>query len=235
VLFPYRDNLVTGAWPLGIALLIAFLTLLNIPLFLAPEWHAEAIAAGGFIPLQFSLKPLLSSYRLITASVLHADFFHLAGNCLFLAVFGRTLERLFGLRLLLLLFPALGIAGFLAEWAMHADSPVPVIGASGAIAALMGAYLPLFPGARIRMFLFLGLFWKRFTVPAWLFLPYWIGLQLLSIAMGSQDGVAYAVHAGSFAAGAIGAIIWKTSYMGADEKLATFKRESFQGSKVVHH
>jgi membrane associated rhomboid family serine protease len=95
--------------------------------------------------------------------------------------------------------------------------------------------LPLFPGARIRMILFLGLVWKRFTVPAWVFLPYWIGLQLLSIAMGSQDGVAYAVHAGSFAAGAIGAIIWKTSYMGADEKLATFKRESFQGSRVVHH
>jgi len=51
-------------------------------------------------------------------------------------------------------------------------------------------------------------------VPAWVFLPYWIGLQPLSIAMGSQDSVAYAVHAGSFTAGAIGAIIWKTSYMG---------------------
>lgn len=235
MLFPYRDNLVTGAWPLGVALLIAILSLLNVPLFLFPERQAEAIAAGGFIPLLFSLKPLLSSYRLITASALHADFFHLAGNCLFLAVFGRTLERLFGLRLLLVLFPVLAIAGFLAEWAVHADTPIPVIGASGAIAALMGAYLPLFPGARIRMFLFLGLFWKRFTVPAWVFLPYWIGLQLLSIAMGSQDGVAYAVHAGSFAAGAIGAIIWKTSYMGADEKLATFKRESFQGKQGVRH
>lgn len=227
-MFPYRDNLVAGAWPLGIALLIAILSLLNVPLFLSPEWHAKAVASGGFIPLLFSFKPFLSSYRLITASALHADFFHLAGNCLFLAVFGRTLERLFGLRLLLLLFPVLGIAGFLAEWAMHADSPVPVIGASGAIAALMGAYLPLFPGARIRMIVFLGWVWKRFTVPAWVFLPYWIGLQLLSIAMGSQDGVAYTVHAGSFAAGAIGAIIWKTSYMGADEKLATFKRESFR-------
>jgi membrane associated rhomboid family serine protease len=225
--FPYRDNLVAGAWPLGIALLIAILSLLNVHLFLSPEWHREAVAEGGFIPLLFSIKPFLSSYRLITASALHADIFHLAGNCLFLAVFGRTLERLFGLRVLLLLFPALGIAGFLAEWAMRADSPVPVIGASGAIAALMGAYLPLFPGARIRMVVFLGWFWKTFTVPAWVFLPYWIGLQLLSIAMGAQDGVAYAVHAGSFAAGAIGAIIWKTSYIGADEKLAMFKRESF--------
>lgn len=225
-MFPYRDNLVVGAWPLGVASLVAFLCLLNFPLFLVPEWHAEAVASGGFIPLLFSFKPILSLYRLITASALHGDFFHLAGNCLFLVVFGRTLERLFGLRLMLALFPGLGIAGFLAEWAMHADSPVPIIGASGAIAALMGAYLPLFPGARIRMIAFLGFFWKRFTVPAWVFLPYWIGLQLLSIALGSQDGIAYTVHAGSFVAGAIVAIIWKTSYLGAEEKLAAFKRES---------
>ena len=216
---------------MGIALLVGILSLLNVPLFLFPRWHAEAVASGGFISLLFSIKPFLSSYRLITASALHSDFFHLAGNCLFLVVFGRTLERLFGARLLLLLFPALGIAGFLAEWALHADSPVPVIGASGAIAALMGAYLPLFPEARIRMVVFLGWFWKRFTVPAWVFLPYWIGLQLLSIALGSQDGIAYVVHAGSFAASAMGAIIWKTSYMGADEKLATFKRESFLGDQ----
>ena len=71
----------------------------------------------------FTFKPFQSSYRLTTASALHADTLHLAGNCLFLAVFVRTLERLFGLRLLLLLFPALGVVGFLAEWARQADSP----------------------------------------------------------------------------------------------------------------
>lgn len=230
-MFPYRDNLAGGAWPFGIIFLIAILALINIPLFLSPEWHREAIADGGFIPLLFSFKPFVSSYRLVTATALHGDIFHLAGNCLFLAVFGRTLERLFGLRLLLILFPALGIAGFLAEWAIHAESPVPVIGASGAIAALMGAYLPLFPGARIHMILFLGLFWKRFTVPAWVFLPYWIGLQMVSIVLGSHDGVAYGVHAGSFVLGAIAAIMWKTSYLGADEKLATFKQTSFAGAR----
>ena len=232
-MFPYRDNLVAGPWPLGIASLVALLCLLNIPLFLVPEWHAAVVASGGFIPLLFSVKPFLSSYRLITASALHGDFFHLAGNCLFLVVFGRTLERLFGLRLLLALFPALGIAGFLTEWAMHADSPVPVIGASGAIAALMGAYLLLFPTARIRMIAFLGFFWKRFNVPAWVFLPYWVGLQILSIALGSQDGIAYAVHAGSFATGAFGAIIWKTSYLGAEEKLAAFKMASMPAQLSV--
>jgi len=226
--FPYRDNLAAGGFAWGIACLAGLLALLNLPLFLSAEWHAEAVQAGGFIPLLFSVKPFVSSYRLITATALHGDFFHLAGNILFLVVFGRTLERLFGAKLLLALFPALGVAGFLLEWAMKAESPTPVIGASGAIAALMGAYLPLFPGARIRMVLFMGFFWKRFTLPAWVFLPYWMCLQLISIAMDSQDGVAYGVHAGSFAAGLIAAIMWKTAYMGADEKLAAFTRESFE-------
>lgn len=183
---------------------------------------------GGFFPILFSLNSFASSYRLVSASFLHGDIFHLAGNCLFLLVFGRTLERLFGIRVLITLFPILGVAGFLLEWALRADSQIPIIGASGAIAALMGAYLPLFPGARIKIIMFLGWFWKRFTVPAWAFLPYWMGLQVISILLGSQDGIAYAVHAGSFAAGMIAAVIWKTSYFGADEKLSIFKSESFE-------
>ena len=226
-MFPYRDNLVAGGLAWGVLLLVALLTAINAPLFLSTTLHTDAVRAGGFIPLLFSIKPFISSYRLITATFLHGDIFHLAGNCLFLVVFGRSLERLFGAPLLLALFPALGVAGFLLDWAVHAASPMPVIGASGAVAALMGAYLPLFPGSRIRMVIFMGWFWKRFTVPAWVFLPYWIGLQLVSIALGSQDGIAYAVHAGSFAAGAMGAIIWKTSYLGAEEKLASFKTASF--------
>jgi membrane associated rhomboid family serine protease len=223
-MFPYQDNIGGRAWSLGVILIITALMVINIPLFVAPIWHQYAVVDGGFIPVLFSRSPVLSSYRLITATFLHNDIFHLAGNCLFFFVFGRTLERLFTTRWLLCLFPALGVAGFLAEWGLHANSPIPVIGSSGTIAALMGAYLPLFPGARIKMVVWLGVFWKRFTVPAWAFLPYWMGLQLLSILLGRNDGVAYAVHAGSFAFGAVAAIIWKTSGQGADEKLAEFKQ-----------
>lgn len=227
-MFPYRDNLVAGGRAWAVLALVAVLSLINLPLFLVDSWHAAAMTALAFFPLRFSLHPFVESYTLVTASILHGDIFHLAGNCLFLVVFGRTLERLFGPRLLLGLFPALGVAGFLLHWAFFPDSPVPVVGSSGAIAALMGAYLPLFPEARIRMVVFFGWFWKRFTVPAWVFLPYWGGLQLISLALGSQDGVAYAVHAGSFAAGALGAIVWKTSYPLAEEKLTAFTGTSFE-------
>jgi len=227
-MFPYRDNLIHGGWSIGVVCLVVVLCIINLPLFLFPEFHDVVVSAGGFVPILFSEHAFQSSYRLITAAILHGDIFHLAGNCLFLVVFGRALERLFGFRLLLILFPILGIPGFIAEWAMHAASPAPVIGASGAIATLMGAYLPLFPHARIRMLLWLGWLWKRFTLPAWVFLPYWMGLQLLSIASGTYDGIAYAVHAGCFAAGVIAAIVWKTAYIGADVKLEGFKEISFE-------
>jgi membrane associated rhomboid family serine protease len=229
-MFPYRDNLVAGGRAWAVVALVVFLSVINLPLFVLESWHSAAITALAFYPLRFSLHPLVDSYTLITASGLHGDIFHLAGNCLFLVVFGRTLERLLGSAPLLVLFPALGVAGFLLHWGFYPDSPVPVIGSSGAVAALMGAYFPLFPRARIRMVAFFGLFWKRFTVPAWVFLPYWGGLQLISLAFGSQDGVAYAVHTGSFAAGALAAIVWKTSYPFADEKLAIFNATSFDAA-----
>lgn len=227
-MFPYGDNLLTGGRAWAVLALVILLSLINLPLFFVESWHTAAISTLAFEPLRFSIHPFVESYTLVTASVLHGDIFHLAGNCLFLVVFGRTLERLLGPGLVLGLFPALGIAGFLLHWALYPDSSVPVIGSSGAVAALMGAYLPLFPEARIRMVVFFGWFWKRFTVPAWVFLPYWGGLQLISLALGSQDGVAYAVHAGSFAAGVLGAIVWKTSYPFAEEKLAAFTSTSFK-------
>lgn len=227
-MLPYSDNLVAGDRSWAVVALVALLSLTNLPLFLVESWHTTAITDFAFYPLHFSLHPFVESYTLLTASVLHDDIFHLAGNCLFLIVFGRTLEKLLSPAVVFGLFPALGVTGLVLHWALYPDSPVPVIGSSGGVAALMGAYLPLFPGARIRMVAFFGLFWKRFTLPAWVFLPYWGGLQIISLALGSQDGVAYAVHAGSFAAGALGAIAWRTSYPFAEEKLSAFTRTSFQ-------
>ncbi|HEY0106771.1 MAG TPA: rhomboid family intramembrane serine protease, partial [Rhizomicrobium sp.] len=102
----------------------------------------------------------------------------------------------------------------------------PVIGASGAIAVLMGGYLALFPSSKMRMIVFLGVY-KRFSLPAWTFLLYWSALQIISLALGESatDGVAYAVHVGGFAVGAMTAIIWKVSYPFAEERLSAFIRD----------
>ncbi len=224
---PYRDNLSVDGRSYGVMILVVFLAVVNVPLFLDDGLYQSAISMFGFIPVRFSLHPWANFHTLVTSSVLHADVFHLAGNCLFLVVFGRSLEKLFGLPALLATFPAFGMAGLLVHWALYPDSRAPVIGASGAIAALMGAYLTLFPAARIRLIVFFGWFWRRFTLPAWAFLGFWGGLQVLSTIFGAQDGVAYAVHAGSFVVGVMLAIVWKTSYPFAEERLNSFTLASF--------
>ena len=232
-MFPYRDNLISGKPPWGIYGIVAVLLIINIPLFLSEELHRTAITSFGFVPISFSTHSFINSYGLLTATFLHGDVFHLAGNCLVLIVFGRTLERLLGIHLILGLFPILGVAGFLLQWVIYPSSQLPVIGASGAVAALMGAYLPVFPRAKIRLIFFFGWFWKRFTVPAWVFLPYWICLQFFSITFGLNDGVAYAVHIGSFAAGALTVIFWKTTYPFAEEKLEQFVDKNFFVSRNI--
>ena len=183
----------------------------------------KLIVELGFIPLRFSQHHWSSLHTLVTATALHGDVFHLVGNVLFLWVFGRTLARLFGNWLLLGLFPLLGAVGFLASWLLQANSPVPIIGASAAIATLMGAYLVLFPRTRFR-YLIVS---KRLTAPAWAFLIIWLGLQFLSLLSGGEakDSIAYSAHIGGFILGAVSALCWKELYPGADEILQGMVKE----------
>lgn len=229
MLLPYADNLTAGRLFIGVTTILLVLFALDVPAFLVPAFEVWSVRWLGFVPERFSVAPWLALYTLFTSALVHADIFHLLGNGLFFWVFGRSLERLFGLPFFLAAFPLLGAAGLLAHWALYPASEAPVIGASGAIAVMMGAYLALFPKARMKMVLFLGVVFKRFQVPAWHFLLYWAGLQLLSLLTGSGAGniVAYAVHVGGFVAGVVGAMMWKVSYPFAEEKLSAFVNTSF--------
>jgi membrane associated rhomboid family serine protease len=235
MLLPYGDNLTRGRFFFGVILLVSLMVILDIPTFLDADFEEWSIRYLSFVPLLFSISPWSRIHTLLTSVFLHQDIFHVAGNCLFLWVFGRSLERLFGLPIFLLAFPFLGIVGLLAHWALFPASRAPVIGASGAIATLMGAYLALFPAARMRMVLFLGIFFKRFQVPAWAFLLYWGALQLLSLVFGSggEDNVAYAVHVGGFAVGVLAAMVWKVSYPFAEEHLSEFMQIASRGAGDV--
>jgi membrane associated rhomboid family serine protease len=123
----------------------------------------------AFTPAHFSIHPWQSAYTLVTASFVHADIFHVAGNILFLWVFGRSLERLFASWLFLLAFPFLGVVGFLSQWLLDPTALTPIVGASGSIAALLGAYLVLFPRARMRVLLLWFPLWKRRRGHSWAF------------------------------------------------------------------
>jgi membrane associated rhomboid family serine protease len=229
-MFPYSDNLQRSGQVAGVSLIIALLIAADLPALFDSALYTTVIDHLGFIPLQFSVAPWANVHRLISSVFLHSDAFHVAGNCLFLWVFGRSLQRLFGTTVFLLLFPFLGIVGLLLHWIIYPQSRAPVIGASGAIATLMGTYLALFPKARIKLVLLLGTLPAPLTAPAWVFLLYWGGFELLSLVFGSgeADRVAYAVHVGGFIAGIMAAIVWKVAYPFAEERLLEFTSNAFQ-------
>lgn len=146
-----------------------------------------------------------TSQTILTSMFLHGGWMHLLGNMLFLYIFGDNLEDMMGRFAFLLFYLASGAVA--AAWQILADpgSSVPMVGASGAIAGVMGGYLLMFPRARIDVLVILVVFVKVFTIPAWLMLGLWFGLQLVSgLSMDLVGGgVAYWAHAGGFVAGVV--------------------------------
>ena len=145
---------------------------------------------------------------LITSQFLHGGWLHLLGNLLFLWIFGNNIEDRLG-RIRFLVFYLVGgaVAG-LTQVAIDPDSTIPMIGASGAIAATLGAYVVLFPRARITSLVFLGFFYQLIDVPAVVVLVFWFLLQLIDgvASLGASDaggGVAFFAHIGGFVFGAL--------------------------------
>ena len=145
-----------------------------------------------------------SVLRLFTALFLHADWSHLLGNLVFLLIFGLPAERVLGPWRLLLLFLLGGAAANLAAlYAMGSPDRI-IIGASGAVSALLGAYLALFPGARLGVVLPLGLFLEFVRAPAFLLIGVWAALQVVFAYIGPSFGrVAWSAHVAGFLFGIV--------------------------------
>ncbi len=149
----------------------------------------------GLVPVQLSDDPL----DVLTSMFLHGGIMHLGGNMLFLWIFGDNLEDELGHLPFLGFYLAGGAAAALTQVFADPSSTIPVVGASGAVAAVMGGYILLFPKARVDVFLFLILFPLR----AWIVLGIWFGMQIVNGAVADPmgGGVAYWAHAGGFVAG----------------------------------
>ncbi|MEO8272727.1 MAG: rhomboid family intramembrane serine protease [Chloroflexota bacterium] len=144
----------------------------------------------------------------ITSMFLHGSWLHIIGNMLFLWIFGNNVEDRLGSIGFALFYLVGGIAAALTQVAIDPRSEVPLVGASGAIAAALGAYIVLFPGARILSIVFLGFFYQLLEVPALVVLGYWFALQLISGvgafgAETAQGGVAFFAHIGGFVLGVL--------------------------------
>ena len=163
---------------------------------------------------------------LVTSQFLHGGWLHLLGNLLYLWIFGNNIEDRFGRLPFLAFYLAGGAVAGLAQVVIDPTSTVPMIGASGAIAAALGAYLVLFPRARITSLVFLGFFYQLIDVPAVIVLAFWFGLQLLdAIAslgiMATGGGVAFFAHLGGFVFGAAVAFLVARPSRGAGRPAPT--------------
>ena len=140
---------------------------------------------------------------MITSMFLHGGWMHLIGNMLFLWVFGNNIEDAMGHIKFIIFYGLCGLAAAVGQIASDPASTVPMIGASGAISGVLGAYLLLYPKARVLMLIWLGFFVTTFRIPAVIVLGGWIGLQFYSAAAsdGGAGGVAWWAHIGGFAAG----------------------------------
>lgn len=175
--------------------------------------HAAPVGFG--IPIGDGLACVVDTQPInaITPPIsmfLHGGWGHVLGNALFLWVFGNNIEDVVGRGRFLLFYAICGLAAAAAHVLVDPASPVPTVGASGAISGIMGAYLVLFPKVRVRMLFIFVIIVRVIPIPAWLVLLYWFGLQLLSglpqVLSPSPEiagGVAVWAHVGGFVAGVL--------------------------------
>lgn len=177
---------------------------MNVAIFLVElSGGDQFINEWAFIPERFSAEPAANAVTILTAMFMHASWFHLFGNMLFLWIFGDNVEDRFGHVQFLIFYLLVGIAATMAQFAMAPHSSLPNLGASGAIAGVLGAYILMFPQERVNVLL--GP--RIVAMPASVVIGLWIVLQLFSgigtITNGTADvgGVAYMAHIGGFFAG----------------------------------
>jgi membrane associated rhomboid family serine protease len=167
---------------------------------------------GEGIPIGGGLRCLVDDLPLnrltpLTSMFLHGGWGHLLGNCLFFWVFGNNVEDSMGRLRFLVFYVVCGLAAAAAQVMVDPASPIPMVGASGAISGIMGAYLLLYPRVRVNMLFIFFILIRVIPLPAWLVLLWWFFVQLVSglpqLNQHSQGGVAVWAHVGGFVAGLV--------------------------------
>ena len=182
-----------------------------------PSKITASIDAGNYVSQ--------ATLGIVTSIFLHGGWLHILGNMLYLWIFGNNVEDRLGRVGFLLFYLVGGIVAALTQVAIDPGSTQPLVGASGAIAAALGAYIVLFPGARILSLVFLGFFYQLLNVPALIILGFWFVLQLIS-GFGSlggdtaSGGVAFFAHIGGFAFGMVVGVLIRVSGAGRTASLA---------------
>ena len=222
-MFPYRDENETQRTPYVTFAVIG----LNVFAWLfvqgagSPLALAESVCNLGLIPGELTLAaapgtsfpmgqglvcvtdPGRQISNLLTSMFLHGSWMHLLGNMWFFWIFGNNVEDSMGRARFLGFYLICGLLAAAAQIGFNPASTTPMVGASGAISGIMGAYLVLFPRVRVFMLVFLGFLVTTIALPAWVMLIYWMAIQFFGglQSMGASGGVAFWAHIGGFVAG----------------------------------
>lgn len=222
-MIPYRDENETIRTPIVTYVIIA----INVAVWLLVQGAgqdpklAASVCDLGLIPGELTglakpgpgfdmgngmaclVDPGRAPLHVISSMFLHGSWMHIIGNMWFFWIFGNNVEDSMGGARFVVFYLLCGIAAALAQVLMSPGSGVPMVGASGAIGGIMGAYVVLFPRVRVFNFVFLGFFMTTVALPAWVMLGYWLLLQFLGTLSGAESGVAVWAHIGGFVAGAL--------------------------------
>ncbi|HEU6445806.1 MAG TPA: rhomboid family intramembrane serine protease [Gaiellaceae bacterium] len=214
-MFPIKDNVPTRSFPLVTILLIAA----NVAVFVLyqlPDFD-HSVNQLAYHPCEVTREcPVVGEdwpVTAITSMFMHGDWFHLGGNMLFLWIFGNNVEDSFGKIRFLVFYLLGGIAATITQTAItlsvgsDAAAEIPNLGASGAVSAVLGAYLILLPTASVVTLFFFVIFFLR-ELPAWLFLGFWFVIQLWAggfslVEPQADGGIAFFAHIGGFVFGAL--------------------------------
>jgi len=205
--------------PVRTPVITALIIVVNVLVFLLELARGETfVTAWSVVPAQ-----IVSGHHwitVLTAMFMHASWSHIIGNMIFLWAFGPEIEDSMGRARYLIFYLLGGIVAMLAQVAASPHSTIPNLGASGAIAAVMGAFIVTYPRDRIKSVLFIFVFFKITLIPAALLIGFWFLTQLVhagSIASVQGGGVAYLAHVGGFTFGAITARLFE----GRERKLSS--------------
>ena len=210
-MIPLRDVIPSRTTPVVTISLVVLNALIFLYELSLGEQVNEFMFSFGLVPAYFSWL------NVVTSMFLHGGFLHAAGNMLYLWIFGDNVEDRMGHGRFLAFYLLCGIAAALAQTITVPNSMIPMVGASGAIAGVVGAYFVLYPHSRIVTLVTLLFFWQIMEVPAVLFLGIWFLMQFLS-GVGSiasatagepAGGIAFWAHVAGFAAGVLGVMIFR--------------------------
>jgi len=243
-MFPYRDENETQHAAIVTATIIA----LNVAAWMFFQGAgstvplASSVCDFGLIPGELTLSlppgtrfplgddmfcatdPGRQIAHLFTSIFLHGSWMHLLGNMWFLWIFGNNIEDSMGRLRFIVFYFLFGLAAAMAQVLASPDSPIPMVGASGAISGVMGAYLLLYPNVKVYAMVPLGFFLTSVALPAWVMLGYWFLIQFVSglLTAGSETGgVAFWAHIGGFVAGVV--------------LIKPFVREDYLAAHRSHH